>query len=96
MNATEADVEVDVRTKDQYLRAEELAERMQLHASTLRRWADHGKVPALKFPADDEDKANGRTEWRFDEAAVVAALSNNHVDPWARTGTQGVSKGRRP
>lgn len=76
-----------------YLTAEQMAEILHVHPSTVRRWAEEEKIPAIKLPGNED--GNGRTRWRFDEDRVVTHLSTGFADPWARTGTQGIRKGAR-
>jgi excisionase family DNA binding protein len=49
-----------------YLTADELAERLDVHPDTIRRWAADGTIPAQRL------RPRGR--WWFDEADVEAAL----------------------
>ncbi len=47
--------------------AEELAERLHLKPSTIRKWSRQGKIPAVRISPKVV---------RFDPAAVMAALSD--------------------
>lgn len=71
-----------------YLTADEIASELNVTPSTVRKWAEEEKIPAIRFPGE------GRTcRWRFDLDRVIQHLSTGHLDPWARTGTQGIRKG---
>lgn len=76
-------------TTDPYLTVEEMAAVLKVHPDTVRRWAEQEKIPAIKFPGEGKS-----CRWRFDEHRVVTHLSTGFADPWARTGTQGISKAR--
>ncbi|WP_158542726.1 helix-turn-helix domain-containing protein [Phytoactinopolyspora halophila] len=55
----------------QYLTADQMTAVLHVHPSTVRRWAEGEKIPAVKLPGNED--GNGRTRWRSTRTASSPA-----------------------